>query len=109
MQHLLHQKKAEQFYTDLVLNQQYQVLQKLVELKDFSMLLSDFPVLFKTYLIFKDFSGKPSKFKYFPSLCEPCYHSHRMTNSIDKSSGYFRYYVTSCCHGDEAGTKKKYE
>ena len=23
-------------------------------------------------LIFKDFSRKPSKFKYFSSLCEPC-------------------------------------
>ena len=28
-------------------------------------LLSDFPVLFKADLIFKDFSRKPSKFKYF--------------------------------------------
>ena len=24
------------------------------------------------YLIFKDFSRKPSKFKYFSSLCQPC-------------------------------------
>ena len=31
-----------------------------------------FPVLFKAYLFFKDFSRKPSKFKYFSSLCEPC-------------------------------------
>ena len=31
-----------------------------------------FPVLFKADLIFKDFSRKPSKFKYFSSLCEPC-------------------------------------
>ena len=35
--------------------------------------LSDFPVLFKAYLILKDFSRKPSKFKYFSSLCEPWY------------------------------------
>ena len=33
---------------------------------------SDIPVLFKADLIFKDFSRKPSKFKYFSSLCEPC-------------------------------------
>ena len=33
--------------------------------------LSDFPVLFKADLIFKDFSRKPSKFKYFSSLCKP--------------------------------------
>ena len=39
--------------------------------KDFSRLLSDFPVLFKADLIFKDFSRKPSKFKYFSSLCKP--------------------------------------
>ena len=41
------------------------VLQKIVEFNDFSRLLSDFPVLFKADLIFKDFSRKPSKFKYF--------------------------------------------
>ena len=27
---------------------------------------------FKAYFIFKDFSRKPSKFKYFLSLCQPC-------------------------------------
>ena len=32
----------------------------------------DIPVLFKADLIFKYFSRKPSKFKYFSSLCEPC-------------------------------------
>ena len=62
---MLHQIKAQQFYTDLG-------LQKIVGFKDFSRLLSDFPVLFKTYLIFNDFSRKPSKFKYFSSLREPC-------------------------------------
>ena len=34
--------------------------------------LSDFPVLFKADLISKDFSRKPSEFKYFLSLCELC-------------------------------------
>ena len=48
----------------------------IVEFKDFSRLLRDFPVLFKADLIFKDFSRKPYKFKYFSSLCEPCSHSH---------------------------------
>ena len=62
---MLHQIKAQQFYTDLG-------LQKLVEFKDFSRLLSEFPVLFKAHLIFNDFSRKPSKFKYFSSLCKPC-------------------------------------
>ena len=71
VQHLLHQIKAQQFYTDLVLYQQCLVLLKIVEFNDFST-LSDLPVLFKADLIFKDFSRKPSKFKYFPSLCEPC-------------------------------------
>ena len=33
--------------------------------------LSDYPVVFKEDLIFKDFSRKPSKLKYFSSLCEP--------------------------------------
>ena len=32
-----------------------------------------FSVLFKAGLIFKDFSRKPSKFKYFSSLCVPCW------------------------------------
>ena len=45
---MLHQIKTQQFYTDLG-------LQKIVEFKNFSMLLSDFPVLFKADLIFNDF------------------------------------------------------
>ena len=53
------------FFTDLGLYQQCQVLQKIVEFMDFSRLLSDFPVLFKADLVFKDFSRKSSKFKYF--------------------------------------------
>ena len=70
---MLHQIQAQQFYTDLGLYQQCLVLQKIVEFKDFSRLLSDFPVLFNADLIFKDFSRKHSKFKYFSSLCVPCY------------------------------------
>ena len=77
VQHLLHQIKVQQFYTDLDLYQKCQVLQKIEELKYLSRHLSDFPVLFKADLIFKDFSKKPSKFKYFSSLCQPC-----KTNSI---------------------------
>ena len=68
---MLHQIKAQQFYTDLGLYLQCLLLQKIVEFKDFSRLLSDLPVLFKADLIFKDFSRKPSKLKYFSSLCEP--------------------------------------
>ena len=45
VQHLLHQIKALQFYTDLGFYQLCLVLQKIVELKAFSRLLSDFPVL----------------------------------------------------------------
>ena len=51
-------------YTDLG-------LQKIVEFKDFSRLLSGCKVIFKTDLIFNDFSRKPSKFKYFSSVWEP--------------------------------------
>ena len=72
VQLMLHQIKAQQFYTDLDLYQQCKVLQKIEEVKDFSRHLSDFPVLFKADLIFKDFSRKPSNFKYFSSVCEPC-------------------------------------
>ena len=62
---MLHQIKAQQFYTDLgFLSTVLLVLQKIIEFKDFSRLLSDFPVFFKADLIFKDFSRKPSKFKY---------------------------------------------
>ena len=55
VQHLLHQIKAQQFYTDLDLYQQCKVLQKIEELKDFLRPLSDFPGLFKAGLDFKDF------------------------------------------------------
>ena len=77
VQHLLHQIKAQQFYTDLDLYQPKiytdldLYLQKIEEFKDFSRPLSDFPVLFKADLIFKDFSRKPSKFKYFSSMWNP--------------------------------------
>ena len=46
----------QQFYNDLGLYQLCLVLQKIVEFKDFSKLLSDFPVFFKADLIFQDFS-----------------------------------------------------
>ena len=80
VQNLQHQIKAQQFYTDLDLYQQKTYtdldlyLQKIEEFKDFSRLLSDFPVLFKADLICKDFLRKASKFKYFSSLCKPCLH-----------------------------------
>ena len=60
---MLHQIKALQFYTDLDLYLECLVLQKIDEFKDFSKHLSGFPVLFKAYLIFKDFSRNPSKLK----------------------------------------------
>ena len=65
---MLHQIKAQQFYTEIPINE-CQVIQKIVEFKDFLRTLSDFPVLFKADLIFKDFSSKSSKFKYFSSMC----------------------------------------
>ena len=55
VQHMLHQIKAQKFYTDLDLNQQCLVQQKIVEFKLFSRLLSDCPIVFKAYSIFKDF------------------------------------------------------
>ena len=75
---MLHQIKAQQFYTDLDPYQQCWVLHKIVEFKDFSKPLIDFPVLFKADLIFKDFSSKTSKFKYFSILCEPCASGRRL-------------------------------
>ena len=67
---MLHQIMAQQFYTNSSLSTVLSPTE-IVEFKDFSRLLSDFPVLFKADLIFKDFSRKPSKFKYFSSLYEP--------------------------------------
>ena len=65
---MLHQIKAQQFYTDIGLLSKVLSLQKIVEFKDLSRLLSDFPVLFKADFLLKDFSIKPSKFKDFSSL-----------------------------------------
>ena len=62
---MLHQAKAQHFYNDLGLDQLCQVLQKTVELKDFSRLLSDFPVLFKADLIFKDFQESSQNLSTF--------------------------------------------
>ena len=52
--------KEYRFYTDFGRYQQCLVLQKIVEFKDFTRLLSDF-----ADLIFKDFSRKPSKVNSF--------------------------------------------
>ena len=103
MQHLLHQIKAKQFYTDLGLYQRCLVLQK-IEFKDFSRLLSDFPVLFNTDLIFKDFSRKPSKSNYFSSLCEPCVWMHRLiyTLIVHKQQNLVAH-VTRSYHAEKRG------
>ena len=58
--------------------------------------LSHMPIHFKADLIFKDFSRKPSKFKYFSSLCKPCrtwvkvpnYHIHGRKFKISKYSNH---------------------
>ena len=47
--------------------------------------LSNIPVLFKPDVTFKDSSRKPSKYKYFSSLCKPCYMSaHILLNLLNK-------------------------
>ena len=56
VQRLLHQIKAQQFYIDLNLSHQSLVQQKIEEFKDFSRLLSDFPVLFKADLVSRTFN-----------------------------------------------------
>ena len=61
--------------------------------KDFSSLLSDFPVLFKADLIFKDNSRKPSKFKYFSSMCEPCISKIGFGYNVDHLLGKAYYYT----------------
>ena len=68
---MLHQIKAQQFYTDLGLYQQCYVLQKIGEFKDFSRLLSDFPVLFKADLIFKDFQESTLNSSTFQACANP--------------------------------------
>ena len=50
--------KGTTIYTGFDLYQQFKVLQKIEEFKEFSRLLCDFPVLFKADLIFKDFFKK---------------------------------------------------
>ena len=49
----------------------------MVKFKDFSRPLSVIHVLFKANLIFNDFSRHSCIFKYFSSLCEPCYLFHK--------------------------------
>ena len=64
------------------------------KIKDFSRPLCDFPVLFKAYVFFKDFSRKPSKFKYFSSLCKPCVCKQkrcRLACASVQSDQYFSY------------------
>ena len=66
---MLHQIKAQQSYTNLGLLSTVLSPTEIVEFKDFSRLLSYFPVHFKADLIFKDFSRKPSKFSSTFQAC----------------------------------------
>ena len=102
---MLHQIKAQHFDTDFGLYQQCKVLQKIVEFKHFSRLLSDFPVLFKAVLIFKDFSRKLYKFKYFSSLCEPCYAQSPNVSSLSEKSVPHHY----PCEISVTNTDKQHE
>ena len=70
VQHMLHQIKTPQFYTDLGLQI---VLNPLVngKIQGVFKAFECFQVLFKANLIFKDFSRQSCLFKYFSSLCEP--------------------------------------
>ena len=77
VQHLLHQIKAQKFYTDLDLYQQCKVLQKKEEFRDFSRPLSDFPVLFKADLIFKDFQESPLNSSTFQACANPGKHDQQ--------------------------------
>ena len=93
---MLHQIKAQQFYTDLVLSSLSTVLipTKIVEFKDFSRLLSDFPVLFKADLIFKAFQESPLNSSTFQA-CENTVQNQEdlNCNRHDKylKSTYMRY------------------
>ena len=69
---MLHQIKAQKFYTDLDLYQQSSVLPKIEESKDFSRPFNYFPVLFKAYIIFKDIK-KPFNSSTFHSCVNPGY------------------------------------
>ena len=62
---MLHQIKATQFYTDVGL--QKKLLNHVVngKIQGLSMPMNVFQVLFKSNLIFKDFSRQSCIFKYF--------------------------------------------
>ena len=49
------------------------LIQKIEEFKDFLRPLSDFSVLFKADLIFKDISRKPSNSSTFQACANPAY------------------------------------
>ena len=71
MQHNAAPNKAQQFYSDLRLYQLCLVLKKIVEFKDFSRLLSDFPVLFKSDLISRTFQENPLNSSTFQACMNP--------------------------------------
>ena len=66
---MLQQIEAQQFYTYLNLLSTVLSTTENSRIQGLFKALSDFP---EADLIFKDFSRKPSKFKYFSSLWEPC-------------------------------------
>ena len=65
---MMHQIMAQQFYTDIGLHQPEL---SLTENSRISRLLSDFPVLFKADLIFKDFQESPLNSSTFQACTNP--------------------------------------
>ena len=63
--------KAQQFYTDLGLYQLCKVIQKIIEFKDFSRPLSDFPVLFKADSFSRTFQENPLNSSTFQACGNP--------------------------------------
>ena len=96
VQHILHQIKEPQFYTDLSLQKHCWILLYMVKFKDFSRPWSVFQILFKANLMFKDFSRQSCIFKYFSSLCEPCSMTRIYMKSKTKHIFFYWNWVTLC-------------
>ena len=94
---MMHQVKAPQFYADLGLQKQLNPPVN-SKIQGLFKVLECFQVLLKANLIFKDFSRHSCIFKYFSSLCEPCFNGGSRKSSIETKLFYF--------HGEKINTSK---
>ena len=86
VQHLLHKIKVQQFYTDLGIYQQCLVLQKIVEIEDFSRLWVIFQYFSRQISFSRTFQERPLNSSTFQACANPDLVCKKVAGQIEELS-----------------------